>query len=437
LTIDWGHGTTIVNTERTQGFSGLMGWREKNSTRNLEASIDLPYGNILATSTDGRALGDSRRILLVAAARMQNTGQALGLDAKGFPNYTSTGKAPALIEALRGRVTFISSLAANLKVYALDVEGRRLGEVPATVKNGKLTFNLSPKWGTLWFEIATADTKGPPAPATTTWPLTEKQRASVPKPEMIPLMDYYRLVNRSLERDTPTGTQTTQPFANTIDRKAFQALPRGGSPASNNISIPFVPKAAMTIDGKPDEALWTDALYIDMNEDKIPEWHFFGTHIVEGKRLHDEGGRFWFVATDTGLAVTAYVRKGEPGVVMEKPDWFQNDCVEILIDADGKGGKPDKQLFLAYRTPKSDQAAASDAAIQIGRAADESGYLLEALIPWQALGFVGRPTNEFGLEIQIDFARRGVGRALQMVYGTGTNEAFIQSENYLKAHISP
>ncbi|GAT32576.1 hypothetical protein TSACC_2975 [Terrimicrobium sacchariphilum] len=437
LTIDWGHGTTIVDTERTQGFSGLMGWREKNTTKNLEAAIDLPYGNVLATSTDGQPLGDSRRILLVAAARMQNTGQVLGLDAKGFPNYTSTGKAPALIEALRGRVSLASSLAPKLKVYALDVEGRRLGEVPATVQAGKLTFDLSPKWGTLWFEIATADIKGPAAPDKTVWPLAEKPRAASPKPEMIALADYYRLVNRSLDRDKPTDTKAAQPIASTIDGAVFQALPQGGAPASSQISIPFVPKGTVTADGKPDEPLWKAALNIDMNEDKIPEWHFFGTHIVEGRRLHDEGGRFWFVATDEGLAVTAYIRKGEPGVVMEKPDWFQNDCLEILIDADGKGGKPDKQLFLAYRTPKTDQASASDPSIQIGRAADERGYLLEALIPWQALGFTGRPTGEFGLEMQIDFARRGLGRALQMVYGTGTNEAFIQSENYLKARIAP
>ncbi len=439
LTIDWGHGTTIIDTDRTQGFSGLMGWREKNATKNLEASIDLPYGNVLATSTDGKPLGDSRRILLVAAARMQNTGQVLGLDAKGFPNYTSIGKAPALIEALRGHVTLTSRLASNLKVYALDVEGRRLGEVPAITTKDRLSFTLSPKWGTLWFEIATADTKGPAAPRTA-WPLTEKPRSlSVSKPETIALADYYRLVNGSLHPDDAKSAPnpTAQPFVSTIDRDAFQSLPQGGSPASNKISIPFVPKAAVTTDGKPDEPLWKEALNIDMNEEKIPEWHFFGTHIVEGKRVHDEGGRFWFVATEDGLAVTAYIRKGEPGVVMEKPDWFQNDCLELLIDADGKGGKPDKQIFLAYRTPKSDQASASDTTIQIGRAADENGYLLEALIPWRALGFAERPTGEFGLEMQIDFARRGLGRALQMVYGTGTNEAFIQSENYLKATIAP
>ncbi len=152
-----------------------------------------------------------------------------------------------------------------------------------------------------------------------------------------------------------------------------------------------------------------EALNIDMNEEKSRVALLWHAH-RGGQASASEGGRFWFVATEEGLAVTAYIRKGEPGVVMVKPDWFQNDCVEILIDADGKGGKPDKQLFLAYRTPKSDQASASDAAIRIGRAADENGYLLEALIPWQVLGFAERPTGEFGLEMQIDFARRGVGR---------------------------
>ncbi len=147
-----------------------------------------------------------------------------------------------MIEALRGHVTFASSLAPDLKVYALDVEGRRLGELPATVKNGKLTFDLSPKWGTLWFEIATADTKGPVAPTGTAWPLAEKPRSAAPKPEMIALADYYQLVNRSLDRDKPTETKTAQPFASTIDARPSRRCRSEVLPPPIRSASPFVPK---------------------------------------------------------------------------------------------------------------------------------------------------------------------------------------------------
>ena len=61
--------------------------------------------------------------------------------------------------------------------------------------------------------------------------------------------------------------------------------------------------------------------------------------------------------------------------------------------------------------------------------------MLESLIPWQALGFPAMPTGEFGLEFQVDFAAKGAGRALQMVYATGTNEAWIKADHFLKATI--
>ncbi|HSI85749.1 MAG TPA: sugar-binding protein [Candidatus Methylacidiphilales bacterium] len=615
LTIDWSHGTLIVDTDRTQGFSGMMGWRKGNKTKNLEASVDVPYGNVLATGVDGKSLNDSKRILLVAAGRMQNTGQIIGPDAKGFPSFTNTGKAPALVECLRGNVTIISSQAAQLKVHALDSQGRRMGEVPATASSGKLSFALSPKWGTIWFEICTADVSGPASEQPGQWPLTEIARVNpVPTPALISVKDFYALVNKPAKTETaevasPTegksarvvlknfedgqapmkysnilpeistdaekgnvlkarfgkvtqewagGFWTNVTAAGGIEAKDVQSLsfdfkgdgtcpreayltvrdekgngyrsanlnkifendawktvaikpteftlspdvakknpdlakslpvnpdltkisridfvvigplmdqsstgefsnfalvhtpsssgstasatslpatlPKPEMPTSASMAVPVVADAALKLDGTPDESAWSKALAIDMNEDKVPDWHYFGSHVVNGKRLRAEGATFWLLATKDGLAVTAYVKTGRTAVVAEKPDWYYNDCVEIFTDVANKNSKPDKQLFLAFRQANANSAAASDKSIQIGRATTADGYVLEALVPWTALGFTAQPPagQEFGLEFQVDFAEPGRGRTLQMVYGTGTNEAWIKSDRFLKLRL--
>lgn len=651
LTVDWGSGTLQIDTPKTQGFSGFMGWRE-NVARNLAAKIDVPYGNVLLTATDNQPIAASHRLLLVATGRMQNTGQVLGKNKNGFAAYTEIGKGPALVEALRGEVSIASSLAPSLTVYALDSAGRRFGRVPVAVRNGRLNFALSPKWGTIWFEIAAPEVAGPdvpPAPAVlpvaaatvagpvaggapaaspagealAAWPLEEKPRLASPQaPASMPALAFleaanaratsaapapaalaggaapsanadktvrfvvhdfsadkfigvYGNIKANLAQDpekgavargqfgkvnkdwfgglwlkltTPSGVKPadglgfgfafkgdgTAPkdafmdlktasgavyrskslrsifendawqdvflaptdftlekgwaakhpeeaknlpptpdwgsinrldfgcggplmdqmsvgqfgefyvrLANVPENKPQAAaalhaqLPPLQTPASASITLPFVPDAAITADGVADEAAWKKAYALEMNEDKVPDWHFFGSHIVDGKRLNGEGANFWMLATSGGLALLAEIHKGTPDIVTEKADWYGGDALEVFSDATGQGGKTTKQLFLAYSRPALDRAAASDPGIRIGRTRLEDGYLLESLIPWKSLGLEGVPTAPFGLEFQVDFGSPGQGRTLQMVYATGTNEAWVKSDRFLKVTIGP
>jgi hypothetical protein len=497
-------------------------------------------------------------------------------------------------------VSLRSSLAARLQVHALDSEGRRLGLVPATVQDDRLTFTLSPKWATIWFEISTADIPGPSANAASGWPLAEKPRVQpVPAPDLLPLTTFFELANRSQTKETPVpsaaaarsvrhtiksfaadkhfqtygnilaeiapdtrhgsilqarfgkvnqewaggfwflttpvspdaktitglgftfkgdGTQPREAYLSVRDEQgasyrskninsifetdgwrdieltaadfslapdfakknpelaktlpatpdlsrvkridfvcvgplmdrastglfaAFHllspsapatpfALPAPAPAPSASLTIPFIADAAITADGVANEAVWAKALSFAMDENAVPAWHAFGSHVVVGKHLQGEGAGFWLLATDKGLALIANIRTGRPAVVAERADWHQNDCLELLVDAANSGGRPEKQIFLSYRQANRDVAASNDPAIQIGRANTPDGYVLEAFIPWSSLGFVSRPTGVFGLELQLDFAEPGRGRTLQMVYGTGTNEAWINASRFMK-----
>lgn len=605
LTFDWGTGTLVINTPKTQGFSGLVGWREKNKTDNLASDIDVPYGNVLLSSADDKPLAQSQRMMLIATARMQNTDMQVGINKEGHMDVLKSGKAPTSVESLRGHVTITSDIASQLAVYALDRAGKRLGKVDTQINGKTLTIELSPKWQTIWFELATSkytatgdetftgfttevlprqdkpeapvlidarelfikqsskpktatptdkpegdihfvaqsfesgkppyayvnakaqtasDTEGKYAlvtfgKVTQDWfggfwsNLTSPQTASEnckgvvlvfkgdgtqPRDAFFTLTcknglkykskqinfifendqwhevfltaDDFKLDKKSA-KDQPNAPDTIDwqtvnrfdfgvvgPIMNQAAVGGFKRiefiltkaadngpldleklttmLPKCQTPSSGEIQIPLEQTGNIQADGIPDDKHWANAIGIHMDENHVPQWHFFGSHVVSGNRLHKEGAMFWMVATAKGLAILAHVDKGGQPIATEKEDWYNGDCVEIFSDVTNQGKKPTKQLFLAYSRPGSPFPAASDTGIQIGRSATDTGYLLEALIPWQAMGFKAMPTDTFGIEFQIDFARPTMGKVLQMTYGTGTNEAWSSAAHYLKAKLA-
>jgi len=617
LTVDWGSGTLIIDTPRSQGFSGFMGWRPTNATANLNCTIDSPYGNVLITSADGKDLGESHRLLLVATGRTENTGEEMAENKDGVMAITKVGKAPLFLEALRGHVAFSSNLASTLTVYALDQEGRRLGKVDSTVKDNRLDFTLSPKWGTGWFEISTPEIAGPGTPLAVgqTWPGEEKPRVNPPQaPAMIGLGDFWKKANGpraidlvttaavpqdkgarfigkdfadgkpavpyknakvSLVTDPATGpvldaqfgcqekdyfggffamltappdigpgectgfgftfkgggsmpregfltvkagdvAYKSKPLASIFENDQWQdvllsaddftlqqpdkhpgapahpdwskvdrvdfgcvatpltqassgqfgpffflmkseatsgsrptdkaqtedaihvPLPSPQVPPMGKIEIPYFPDATIKADGTLAEPEWKKSYGLTMDEGHVPAWNFFGSHVVSGHRANGEGANFWLYATKAGLVVMVEIQKGQPDVVPGSGgQWYNGDCVEVFTDPEGKGGKPAKQIFLAYAQPGLDRPGVNGGDAEIGRAKLTKGYVLETLLPWGTLGFTGVPTGEFGLEFQIDFAAAGLGRQLQMTYGTGTNDAWVRSDHYLKVQLKP
>ncbi|MAX26358.1 MAG: hypothetical protein CMJ19_17845 [Phycisphaeraceae bacterium] len=600
LTFDWGRGTLVVDTPKTQGFSGLMGWRENNKTDNLQCEIDVPYGNVLITSADNKPIDQSQRMILTAAGRMKNTGMEVGPNKAGKTVVLKAGQSPCFVEGLRGQLILKSNIASKLHVYALDSRGRRLGEVPVSRSGNNIKLELTPRWQTIWFEVATQGFDAPVNEKFAGFPTQVSSRST--QPPAAPLMDAQELFVRSAKSKVVDDTEVQQgdirftsadfsqtkfPFAyvnakaskatdsdgkyskitfgkvnqewfggcfadltapqtkpenckgmilhfkgdGTQPRDAFLTLtckdglkykskqinyifendqwhdvlltasdfklqkksakgktdvpesidwstvkrmdfgvvgpimnsaavgnfkrveflldkpadnssiakdellsmmPKVQKPKSSAIDLPLVLKGQIDIDGMPDDKLWAQAFGLAMDEDNVPDWHFFGSHVVFGSQLNEEGATFWMIATQKGLALLAHIDKGGLPIATENADWYKGDCLEVFSDVNNEGKKPTKQLFLAYSRPGSPFAAASDSNIQIARTPTDAGYLLEAMIPWHSLGFKSLPQSTFGLEFQVDFARPEIGKTLQMTYGTGTNEAWSSAAHYLK-----
>ena len=71
---------------------------------------------------------------------------------RGSHALTSWGSGPTLARTPDTTV-HISTRAARMTVYALDATGKRLAEIPATLRDGVLTFTVRPEHKTVWYEI--------------------------------------------------------------------------------------------------------------------------------------------------------------------------------------------------------------------------------------------------------------------------------------------
>jgi hypothetical protein len=102
-------------------------------------------------AADGQPLARSRRLLLTAAGNVENTG--MGWNADHTSVGTQWGRAPTVCEGIAARVT-LNTGTKRAQVYALDGTGARAGEVPLSLDAGRLSFDIGPKFKTLWYEVA-------------------------------------------------------------------------------------------------------------------------------------------------------------------------------------------------------------------------------------------------------------------------------------------
>jgi hypothetical protein len=109
------------------------------------------FAVLALNAADGKPLAQSRRLLLVAAGNVENTGMSWNDDHTTVSN--KWGSAPTVCEGIAAKVTLATKLKSP-KVFALDGSGARGGEVPASVADGRLSFEIGPQFKTLWYEIA-------------------------------------------------------------------------------------------------------------------------------------------------------------------------------------------------------------------------------------------------------------------------------------------
>ena len=145
-------GLFTLDSPRSKVAVGFLGG---TSTRWSEWRVTMPpthsnWGAFSLSSLDGREISSSQKILLTAVGKAENLNMGWNADRSSVGSQWGTG--PTQVEGLTAFIRITSDLR-SARVWALDATGARKVGVGSTLRNGLLTFDISPDYQTVWYEI--------------------------------------------------------------------------------------------------------------------------------------------------------------------------------------------------------------------------------------------------------------------------------------------
>ncbi len=136
-------GVFVIDTPRTQGAVGFLGGKSIEC-QHVRIEAQTPFCQVVLTSLEDRPLSRSRRLLLTAVARAENTGQRYS---PRRDSLLDEGRPPILMEPVRAKVTLRGIRVT--RVEALSHQGRRTGKT-VPVRHGQFQVGNEEAF---WYEI--------------------------------------------------------------------------------------------------------------------------------------------------------------------------------------------------------------------------------------------------------------------------------------------
>ena len=137
LSLDSRKGLFTLDTPRSKAVAGVLGQAGQIELGGVKLRSTTPFAAVMVTSLDGAPLASSRRLLVTAVARAENTSQGFANNKKAVPE---PGWLPVLAEPVQGEL--ILSVAGPAEVYPLDETGKRRAALPSVSSGGVLTLKL-------------------------------------------------------------------------------------------------------------------------------------------------------------------------------------------------------------------------------------------------------------------------------------------------------
>ncbi len=119
LTLDYAKGVLTINAALAQGVSGNLKAAGSVELRDITVESELDNAHIVLVSLDGRALDQSRRMLLQVMSEEQATGFAIEEAGGGIKRITNIGRDPWQVKTLNGTVRFKQPVS----IQPLDFNG--------------------------------------------------------------------------------------------------------------------------------------------------------------------------------------------------------------------------------------------------------------------------------------------------------------------------
>ena len=142
-TVDQGKGTYDVESG---GGLAWAGWCNPAATSGVRI-LAPAFAAVTANPADGRDFATSRRILIAACGRCENTDQKFSADRRTLG--TNWGHAPVRIEPVTGQVP---QPPGHWRLWTLGADGLKTGEAAVTEETqGLPRAELDAAHGTMWY----------------------------------------------------------------------------------------------------------------------------------------------------------------------------------------------------------------------------------------------------------------------------------------------
>jgi hypothetical protein len=143
---DQGHFT--IDTAGTKGVVGFAGGK-KCALGDVTITVDTPWASVLVTSLEkGKTLADAKSALIVATARISNTGFTFR---QGKDPIATNGKGPILVEPVKASFAVAKRKVAAVNI--LDQDGRRTDQKVTMAADGSFTIDEAAD-KTIYYEVA-------------------------------------------------------------------------------------------------------------------------------------------------------------------------------------------------------------------------------------------------------------------------------------------
>jgi hypothetical protein len=151
ITYDYGRGLLMVDSPRTQGFSGFAPGAPLTLS-GLSVDLRNNYGVVLVQSLDTKPLAEASRLLVTALGNAVNTGMETVPEGNRLKN---AGKEPVLVEPMEGRVRILNLKGdlSKAEIYALNASGERVKKIPFDRDKKDLTFEMKNEYQALNYEV--------------------------------------------------------------------------------------------------------------------------------------------------------------------------------------------------------------------------------------------------------------------------------------------
>jgi hypothetical protein len=154
-------GIVTIDTPRTFGVIGFLSVRG-HAGGDVSLKSSTRFGAVYVSSIDGdKPVSEARRLLVTAVGPSRNTGMKYKVIDEVDKRQNAqlwmlenAGTAPIIIESIIGELSVRNANAQGMKAWALDVNGKRVQQVPLTVADGRLRLPLERAHATMYYEIS-------------------------------------------------------------------------------------------------------------------------------------------------------------------------------------------------------------------------------------------------------------------------------------------